>query len=114
MQLVLSSSVTYAGFDSGNDLLKLLKACDKRDAGGSVSDGMGCMAGRGYVSAVYDSHEVFVQNELISNFYCAPIGVQRAQLGAVVLKYLNDNPAELHMSAAALVINAFGEAWPCS
>ena len=44
---------------------------------------------------------------------CLPAGVSGLQLRKVVNKYLNENPANLHHGAAALVYGALDEAFPC-
>jgi Rap1a immunity proteins len=45
--------------------------------------------------------------------YCTPDGVTRGQAADVVLRYLEETPAERHMSAAYLVRAAFLKAYPC-
>jgi hypothetical protein len=44
---------------------------------------------------------------------CVPDGVSHGQMKDIVLKYMNDNPANLHFPAALLVFFALGEAFPC-
>lgn len=45
--------------------------------------------------------------------FCMPEGSDYVQGLRVLLKYLNDNPAELHEELYVLVERAFGKAWPC-
>ena len=45
--------------------------------------------------------------------YCTAKGVTRRQMQSVVKKYFEANPAQLHLNASTLVINAFIEAFPC-
>ena len=47
-------------------------------------------------------------------FFCIPTGVTNGQLAKVVVKYLNDNPSELHEPATALIWTALFEAFPCN
>jgi hypothetical protein len=44
---------------------------------------------------------------------CIPDGVTNGQLEKVVLKYLRDNPATLHIASAYLTAAAIQEAFPC-
>lgn len=44
---------------------------------------------------------------------CIPDGVSFGQMKDIVLKYMNDNPANLHFPGASLVFYALGEAFPC-
>jgi len=66
----------------------------------------------GYVSGIADSLNNKV-NSLPTPF-CAPSGVIYKQLVLIIIKYLNDNPAELHKTASILVQRAFMEAFPCT
>ena len=45
--------------------------------------------------------------------FCVPRGATSGQAAAVVLKYLEANPATLHLSAAYLVRLSLHDAWPC-
>ncbi|MEK6211077.1 MAG: Rap1a/Tai family immunity protein [Pseudomonadota bacterium] len=45
--------------------------------------------------------------------YCIPDGVTLEQGKKVILKYFDDNPAELHMSAEFLIGIALKRAFPC-
>ena len=44
--------------------------------------------------------------------YCTPMGVTQGQAADVVLRYLEENPSERHLSAAYLVRAAFLKAYP--
>lgn len=46
--------------------------------------------------------------------YCLSEGVEIGQMRDVVIKYLNDNPAERHYPARLLILNAFQISFPCS
>ncbi|MFP6801731.1 MAG: Rap1a/Tai family immunity protein, partial [Pseudomonadales bacterium] len=49
--------------------------------------------------------------------FCVPEGengVTAGQLRKIVVKYLNENPEELHLTAGSLVSNALNEAFPVS
>jgi hypothetical protein len=44
---------------------------------------------------------------------CIPKGVTNYQVQAVVVKFLKDNPEQLHMPANLLTLAAVTKAWPC-
>jgi len=44
---------------------------------------------------------------------CIPESVNIPQAGRVVLKYLNDNPSQLHIDAFAITARALHVAYPC-
>jgi Rap1a immunity proteins len=45
--------------------------------------------------------------------YCNPDGPTFAQLRAIVVKYLKDNPSKLHRPFIELVLEALHNAFPC-
>ena len=45
--------------------------------------------------------------------YCAPLGITFGQMQSVVLKYLQDNPAQLQYESVDLAIVALQRAFPC-
>jgi hypothetical protein len=60
------------------------------------------------------AHETYVGwNRLAKNSYCVPVNVGQVQLRKVYIKYANDNPQDLHLTAASLATNAFYFAFPC-
>jgi hypothetical protein len=80
---------SHADFQNGNDLLTGFDA-------GYAS---------GYIIGVFVSFEGIA--------YCATTGVTQDQVRRVARKYLEAHPAELHRSAAKLLVKAFTEAFPC-
>jgi len=62
----------------------------------------------GFVSGVRDTAQAIAKR-----IFCLPEGVQPQQEVRVVIKYLEDNPAKLHESAAVLVMGALSGAFPC-
>jgi hypothetical protein len=44
---------------------------------------------------------------------CTPDGVTALQVTDVVIKYLRENPAQRHLPAASLVVDALHHAFPC-
>lgn len=45
--------------------------------------------------------------------FCIPTEATLAQLTKMVLKYMDDHPAELHEEFPLLVLKTFRRAWPC-
>ena len=67
----------------------------------------------GYVSGVIDSAPVYAYLHDSDPSFCTPEGVTAGQARAVVIKFLEDHPADLHLGAETLVVGAAITAWPC-
>ncbi|HEV3316803.1 MAG TPA: Rap1a/Tai family immunity protein [Candidatus Angelobacter sp.] len=72
----------------------------------------------GYIAGALDSYDEWraaldYGTKYPSGNICAPEHIQNEQMMRVVLKYLNDNPAKLHLPASGLVTSAFIRAFPC-
>ena len=67
----------------------------------------------GYIEGVGDSVATLANWEDFAEYICTPQGVTSGQLMLVVVKNLNENPEELHMTASSLVLKALSEAFPC-
>lgn len=93
----MSPNMVLAAFLSGNQLKQEL---DQHSA-----------SGRLYVAGVVDT---FAAAEKIGkNKMCFPDSGTLSQAEAVILKYLNDNPQDLHWPASYLAIYALSQAFPC-
>jgi hypothetical protein len=66
----------------------------------------------GYIAGVNDNQASQVASGQAPTF-CLPAGVQIDQLAKVVRKYLEDNPAKLHLPGGILVKSALDQAFPC-
>ncbi len=44
---------------------------------------------------------------------CIPPGVKRGQLKDIMVKFLDDHPEQLHLTATSLAARAYEEAFPC-
>mgnify|MGYP005988653749 CR=1 FL=1 len=98
LAMLLVSPVSYAkSWHSGNTLLE---ACERDDA--SFREGV-CY---GYVYGVVDV--------LSGEQFCAPSNVTASQFVNIVIKYLKQNPENLHYNAAVLVAFALAQVFPCS
>lgn len=90
--------VSTVGFDSGNQLRKSLKGCTK-DSGNRA-----CYTAKGYASGVSDANYKSLRK---------PSQVTKDQLAGVVLKWLDENPQDLHYIASYTDKRAINDAWPC-
>jgi hypothetical protein len=98
------TSRTAYSFLNGKALLELCEAPDQTFQHGwclgfigGVNDGL---------TNTYDSPNNF--------YYCLRVPVTADQLSFVVLKHLEAHPEELRLVASHVVIQALGEAFPCS
>jgi len=66
----------------------------------------------GFIAGVNDSQASQFASGQAPTF-CLPAGVQIGQLAKVVRKYLEDNPAKLHLPSVILVNSALDQAFPC-
>jgi hypothetical protein len=66
----------------------------------------------GYIAGVNDNQASHVALGEAPT-YCLPDGVEIYQLVKVVRKYLEDNPAKLHLPSGILVESALNQAFPC-
>ena len=95
----------FAAFGDGN---KLLEWCN---AGAHSEARNWCL---GYIASVRDTHNSMEDRGWISKQMCVPVEAAAGQLVRVVLNYLEGWPAELHIAASSLVLNALGQAFPCT
>ncbi len=65
-----------------------------------------------YVDGVVDTDAIWYQREG-RLLYCLPEDFTQSQLLRVIVRYLENNPAQLHYPAAALVHLALREGFPC-
>ena len=63
---------------------------------------------QGYLQGVMDA------KVSASEQFCLPPRMKLGQIQAVVIKYLNDHPEQLHLSGDALVTSALMRAFPCT
>jgi|SRR5450755_2336230 len=104
---------------TGSDLLELCSAPTIK-AGDTVLPTVLVKGARdngqcaGYITGVNDG--VMGQLAAAPNAklpYCLPPGVNSKQSAMVVKKYLEDNPAQLHLPASLLTIHALVDSFPC-
>ena len=99
--LIGFSGSGFGYFESGNTLLSDCQDENKY---------MYCL---GYITSVSDAFETLQEWEGFENYICLPGSVTRGQLKKVVIKYLEENPVDLYISASNLVLASFIKAFPC-
>ncbi len=92
---MLMAGAAQAQFLDGNKLLSNLKESD------AFSRGMGM----GYVLGVYDFGA--------GTLYCAPSNATAGQMKDMIMNYLENIPAERHISADITIMKVFKTVWPC-
>src|SRR5436190_1415229 len=93
LAIALVGGDAWADFQTGNELLQ---ACEGTDR----------LLCRGSVMAIADVLDYQMDA-------CVPIRATVGQLVDVVVKYLREHPKDRHHAAAALIITALPEAFPC-
>ena len=106
--VVGSQGVVAAGpFYTGNTVLEwcnaFVNAIEPTKSGGCL----------GYVAGIAGANETFVGWGYMQPLWCIPEGVDAGQLARVAVKFMEDHPESLHVTASSLVANAFGVAFPC-
>jgi len=109
------SFLTYAGSNDGNSLLVNCKsAVDILDGNSYISEPKGAMSCISYIRGFTDLNSFYrYSRDNKSVDFCVPEGVNAGQNTRVVLKYLRENPSELHAHTAVLVRRALIQAYPC-
>ncbi|MGB7655220.1 MAG: Rap1a/Tai family immunity protein [Novosphingobium sp.] len=91
--------------DSGNTFLQHCRDANSGKPGVSSLDFGLCY---GYLAGIVDGDSLGEHPHV-----CRPNGVTNGQAMDVVLKFLEDNPADRHYSAGPLVLLALMKAFPC-
>jgi hypothetical protein len=114
--LCFLSSHAYADND-GNSLLLACKASvdflDEQKIEMKHPHSVGqCL---GLISGLRDMHDYFQTGllEIIQPVFCVPGEVNSGQLARVLVKYLKENPTELHKRDTLLILMAFIDGFPC-
>ena len=104
--------------EDGNGLLEDCQKYLGDEQYSSYTDSLKAGICAGYLLGVTDTVELWDQWvamwEASKKTHCLPEAAEFDQLAKVVVKYLEDNPADLHLNASFLVQLAFMEAFPCT
>lgn len=95
--------VPDSDMDTGTVLKQRLELLEKAT---DLADRFVAARAVGYVDGIADA-------AFGLGYACYPTGVTRAEIRAVVTKYLRDNPARLGDPASLLVLNGLFESFPC-
>lgn len=108
LPLVVFLSVNVWGEGAFQNGKQMAKHCtvDQRSA---FEDGV-CM---GYIISVVDTLAWTVALDALEVPYCLPEEVAPEQLKEVVIKYLEENPANIEFASPPLIVAAFSDAYPC-
>ena len=85
---------------------EVLSACESE----SVDRQNKCVS---YLAGIVDATTTWVDWEMMPKKFCQPDEVTLEQLRKIYVKYANEHPEELHLTAAGIAVNAFVEAFPC-
>ncbi len=109
--IVLATTPVHANgsFKTGNDLYSACKV--EKGARFYELEQTVCHE---YVTGVFDSFSTSFGIGLMQRSFCSPTSVTVTQLKDITVRYLEQNPKSRHISAAALVVISFNEAFPCS
>jgi hypothetical protein len=95
------------GFVTGHELVSWMREHEALLARQSSAELITAGFYQGYVLGIYD-------DLALQGLMCKPEGASVAQVTAVVSKYLQGNPDKWSKPATLLVLNAFGQAFPCT
>ena len=109
--------VADAEDEDGNFLLRECKET-QNDTYQGCEPAISSMHCLGYIDGLVDMNDIYKSNVLKGSspaLICLPKDkrVTVGDLARIVVKYLEDNPTQLHESAAALATVALGKAFPC-
>ena len=94
--LLAFSGMAHAEFNDGNQLLSKLKDSSYFNHG----------YGMGYIAGIADMG--------VGVVHCAPPNVTAGQLNDMVRNYLDNTPADRHLSGDTIVNKVLKTVWPCS
>ena len=79
----------------------------------SVERGMQMGQCLGLVSAVWHTHEIMVETFDGRPAFCPSASISAGQMARVVHAFLTQHPDDLHRWDAELILQAFGDTYPC-
>ena len=105
--------------NDGSALLRECAAALRAADGGpaiesnAVERGMQMGQCLGLVSAVWHTHEIMVETFDGRPAFCPAASISAGQMARVVHAFLTLHPDDLHRWDAELILQAFGDAYPC-
>jgi len=67
-----------------------------------------------YIEGVVDTISAVKIKHPTDVFFCVPEKATEEQFARVIVKYGDDHPEKLHLSAVVFVVNALSSAFPCN
>jgi hypothetical protein len=112
-----SSEVRASGHD-GNRLLdkcnRVIRAVDDGVAPSATSEGIEAGHCIGLIKGIIKLNMVYQAKDRDSALFCPPSKISSGQAVRIVVKYMRDNPSELHNEESLVAIAAFIDAYPCA
>jgi len=108
----MGNLLAYDGNGVLENCQKYLKVASNLTGAETFEDGIAGGLCIGYMAGVTETVRIWQQGTE-KQTYCLPEAAENNQLIRVTIKYLEDNPAELHKNASLLVQFALIEAFPC-
>ena len=104
----LIPAASFASFKTGNTLL-----AECTNKGLEIVDFMDKSSCNAYIMGSEDTHEIAVLylGEM-KPLFCLPKGATIGQRVKIVVKYMNENPEDLHFPASLILPMAFKKAFP--
>lgn len=108
--IILSLSLSAHSYEKAEELMW---ACNA-DTSKGVEELVQKIHCTGYVIGILDGMQLVFGVRPESTLFCPPkSGMSSDQQIRIVIKYLEDNPKELHTSARMSVLLAYDKAFPC-
>ena len=105
---------------TGNALLKVCSSQQESSQRECVSYLYGFLRGMAYQRSVtttllgsIEPKKPVEYFDSVLKIYCFPEDIKMRQIELIVIKYLSENPNELHVSSSELVLKSIMEAYPC-
>ena len=115
----VAAQLPIPNVNDGSALLRECGAALRAADGGaalesnSVERGMQMGQCLGLVSAVWHTHEIMVETFDGRPAFCPSASISAGQMARVVHAFLTQHPDDLHRWDAELILQAFGDAYPC-
>lgn len=115
LPLLFSTQLSSAA-ETGNDLLRGCTAMVRGADGAELSgeDAALSLFWTGYISGFTDSYSITQMGQKPTMYCYPPQGIENGQVARIVVKFLKENPKELHQSARLCLLLALKSAFPCN
>ena len=119
LMIILLCAVSQAravgSYYNGNELLELCEAYHEENittiTKANIYEALDCVS---YIKGIVDMHETFVELGSTKQHWCFTENVKADQLVHITVKYLQEHPEALHLTAGFLTATALYLAFPCT